>query len=144
MPARCEFNKLQASVFGTHVNVSCQTVASDYAVVHGDVDIATEVDVAIINIPGVPNHTFVHTLQESVHLALSSAITVDSVTSLPTLTMVIPNTLDHSTFVAECTYSGQKHLADVFVASTFSPLQIEGDMSSGSFSGPVVKQQEEK
>ena len=30
MPARFEFNKLRASIFGTHVNVSCRNVTSDF------------------------------------------------------------------------------------------------------------------
>ena len=60
MRLRFQFDKLRASVFGTHVNVSCQKMPSDYAVVHDDVDIATEVDVAIIIIPDGPNLTLLH------------------------------------------------------------------------------------
>lgn len=50
VPVRFEFNKLQGSVFGTHVKVSCQNVISGYAIIHGDFEIATEIDAAIVNI----------------------------------------------------------------------------------------------
>lgn len=82
------------------------------------------------------------TLQDFTRLASGSCVTADGKTGVLTLTLVIPDTLDHSAFVLECTHSGQEYLADVLVSPTVSPLQIQGEMSSGSFNGVVMKQQE--
>ncbi|KAG7008293.1 hypothetical protein G7Y79_00006g019130 [Physcia stellaris] len=138
MPAKFEFSKLQASVFGTHVNVSCKNVTSAYTVTPADVD-APGVDVAMVGKPAGPNFTFLSIVGETPHLTLGSAITVDRKTGVPTHTIAVPSFFS-SAFVLECTYSGQEYMADVSVVSAVSPLQIERETQSGPLIGPYVQQ----
>lgn len=139
MPAKYEFSKLQASVFGTHVNVSCNNVTSEYTVtLVANVD-APGVDVVMVGKPAGPNFTFLNIIGDSPHLPIGSAVTVDSKTGVPTHTIAVPSFLNEA-FVLECTYSGQEYMADVSVASAVSPLQIERETQSGPMIGPYVQQ----
>ena len=138
MPAKFEFSKLQASVFGTHVNVSCTNVTSEYSVTLADVN-TPGIDVAMVSKPAGPNFTFLTILGDSLHLTLLSAVTVDRKTGVPTHTIAVPDFFN-SAFVLECTYSGREYMANVSVASAVSPLQIERETQSGPLIGPYVQQ----
>ena len=138
MPARYEFNKLQAIVYGTNVNVSCHNVTSSYGVTQADVD-APAVDVAVISRASGPNFTFLNTLDDPTQLAIGSAVIVNSKSGVPVHTLAIPSGFK-SAFVLECTYDGQEYQAEISVNSSTSPLHIDRQTDLGPTLGPLVQQ----
>ena len=141
LPAKYEFNKLTASVYGTHVNVSCQNVTLDYSVVNQNVDFVT---ILWVGKPNGPNLTLYNDLEGdkiSTTLVIGSHVAIDNMTGDPLHTIVIPDFIAESAYVLDCTYSGREYLANVSVASTVSPLQIDSEITQGPFIGPFVKQQ---
>ena len=141
MPSKYEFNNLHASVFGTHVNVSCDNVTSDYSVVHEDVE---RVSILWVGKPDGPNLTLFNNLEGSgivTSLAIGSYVSVDSVTGEPLHTLAISDFIDETALVLDCTYSGREYIANVSVASPVSPLTIDSEGIQGPFIGPIVKQQ---
>ncbi|KAH0536985.1 hypothetical protein FGG08_006187 [Glutinoglossum americanum] len=101
MPARFEFNKLYASVFGTHVSVSCQNVTSKYTTVDIEADIGG-VRLLAVGKPGGPNITLFRDLRVySPSLVIGSAVTVDSDNSEPTQTLAILGFSIERVFVLE-------------------------------------------
>ena len=142
MPAEYVFDKLQAGVFGTNVSVSCQNATASYTTVGTRVNIGF-VTVMAVSKPNGPNITLFNNLQGDLiitSLAIGSAVTVRSDTGEPVHTLVIPDFGLQTAFVLECSYDGQEYMANVSVASSVSPLQIEAEALPGPKIGPEVKQ----
>ncbi|KAL8684815.1 MAG: hypothetical protein Q9224_006118 [Gallowayella concinna] len=140
MPAQFEFNDLQALVYGTQIDVSCQNMTSDYIITSLDVD---ELTLVYAGKPNGPNVTLVGDLSTSKilkTLAIGSAVTIDPITGEPIHTLVIPEFITESALVLECTYSGREHLANIRVASPVSPLLIDTRVQEGPRIGTIVKQ----
>ncbi|KAI4107806.1 MAG: hypothetical protein LQ339_002416 [Xanthoria mediterranea] len=140
MPAQFEFNGLEAIVYATQVNVSCQNVTSGYTISSADVE---RVTLIYASKPGGANITLVGNLEDTNILTtqgVGSAVTVNSETGDPTHTLVIPEFVAESALVLECTYSGGEYLTNVSVASPISPLLIGATVQEGPLIGPVVKQ----
>ncbi|GME46866.1 hypothetical protein GTA08_BOTSDO01809 [Neofusicoccum parvum] len=146
MPARYEFDNLQASVFGTHVTVSCQDVSTAYSEQEATVSGLTDVYIKTISKPGGPNITVMGDLSGPNYLlgtlVIASAITLDSRTATPTQTLIVPAFTDGlgPTVVYECAYTGREYLADASVASAVSPLVVSHETSQGPALGPFVQQ----
>lgn len=136
MPARFEFNKLRAIVYGTYVNVSCQNVTSEYSVSEADIDVPG-LDVFVVGKPGVSNLTFFSDSGLNSYLAIGSAVTVNG-NGVPIHTLAIPSS--RTALVLECTYSGQEYLAEVSVNSSISALHIDREVLLGPVFGPYVAQ----
>ena len=142
MPAEYEFDKLQAGVFGTNISISCQNATASYTVVGTRVDIGF-VTVMAVGKPNGPNITVFNNLQGELidtSLVIGSAVTVESDTSEPVHSLVIPDFGLQTAFVLECSYDGQEYMANVSVASSVSPLQVEAEALPGPVIGPEVKQ----
>ena len=142
MPGDYEFDKLKAGVFGTNISVSCQNATASYTAVGTRVDIGF-VTVMAVSKPNGPNITLFNNLQGDLidtSLAIGSAVTIESDTGDPVHTLVIPDFGLQTAFVLECSYDGQEYLANVSVASSVSPLQVEGEALPGPVIGPEVKQ----
>ena len=142
MPAEYVFDELQAGVFGTNVSVSCQNATASYTTVGTRVNIGF-VTVMAVSKPNGPNITLFNNLQGDLiitSLAIGSAVTVRSDTGEPVHTLVIPDFGLQTAFVLECSYDGQEYMANVSVASSVSPLQIEAEALPGPKIGPEVKQ----
>ena len=142
MPGEYEFDKLKAGVFATNVSVSCQNATASYTAVGTRVDIGF-VTVMAVSKPNGPNITLFNNLQGDLidtSLAIGSAVTIESDTGDPVHTLVIPDFGLQTAFVLECSYDGQEYMANVSVASSVSPLQIEGEAFPGPVIGPEVKQ----
>lgn len=145
MPGRYEFNKLQGSVFGTHVTVSCQNASSQYTESETEVTGLRDVHVKTISKPGGPNITAVSNLvgvSGFSSLVIASAVTVDRQTGEPVHTIVVPAFFDAfgPTLIYECAYSGREYLADVLLASAVSPIRIVRETDQGPLLGPHVQQ----
>lgn len=142
MPGDYEFDKLKAGVFGTNVSVSCQNATASYTAVGTRVNIGF-VTVMAVSKPNGPNITLFNNLQGDLidtSLAIGSAVTIESDTGDPVHTLVIPDFGLQTAFVLECSYDGQEYMANVSVASSVSPLQVEGEALPGPVIGPEVKQ----
>ena len=142
MPGDYEFDKLKAGVFGTNISVSCQNATASYTAVGTRVDIGF-VTVMAVSKPNGPNITLFNNLQGDLidtSLAIGSAVTIESDTGDPVHTLVIPDFGLQTAFVLECSYDGQEYLANISVASSVSPLQVEGEALPGPVIGPEVKQ----
>ena len=142
MPAEYGFDKLQAGVFGTNVSVSCQNATASYTTVGTRVNIGF-VTVMAVGKPNGPNITVFNNLQGDLiitSLVIGSAVTVNSDTGEPVHTLVIPDFGLQTAFVLECSYDGQEYMANVSVASSVSPLQIDAEALPGPVIGPEVKQ----
>ncbi|KAK0510606.1 hypothetical protein JMJ35_007038 [Cladonia borealis] len=142
MPAEYGFDKLQARVFGTNISLSCQNATASYTTVGTRVDIGF-VTVMAVSKPNGPNITVFNNLQGDLiitSLVIGSAVTVESDTGEPVHTLVIPDFGLQTAFVLECSYDGQEYLANVSIASSVSPLQIEAEALAGPIIGPEVKQ----
>ncbi|KAI4171732.1 MAG: hypothetical protein LQ348_006881 [Seirophora lacunosa] len=140
MPAAFEFNELQATVYGTHVNVSCQDVTSAYTISSNDIE---QITLVFASKPDSPNITLFGNLDGYsilTTLAIGSAVTLNPDTAEPVHTLVIPEFITESALVLECSYSGREYLADVSIASPTSPLLIEREVEQGPLIGPLVKQ----
>ncbi|KAI4286108.1 MAG: hypothetical protein L6R38_000163 [Xanthoria sp. 2 TBL-2021] len=138
MPAHFEFNELNAIVYATQVNLSCQNATSDYTISYVDFEVIH------VSKPNGPNITLFGNLggkSYSTTLTIGSAITIDRETGNPIHTLVIPeNFYSESSLVLECTYNGREYLTNISVASPTSPLLIGDTVYEGSFIGPIVKQ----
>lgn len=144
MPARFEFDALDATVFGTHVNVSCRNASADYTVNSVSVDIGQVYVVAVGKTGGGPNITMFNDLAgygSLRSLVVGSAVTIDQDTGEPLHTLAIPTFGLHTAFVLECSYSGREYLADVSVQSPVSPLHVDREVEQGPILGPYVKQE---
>ena len=142
MPAEYEFNKLQAGVFGTNISLSCQDATASYTAFTTEADIGF-VKVMAVSKPNGRNITVFNSLQGdriSNSLVIGSAVTIDSDTGEPIHSLVIPDFVDETAFVLECSYDGQEYMANISVASSVSPLQIDGEALPGPVIGPYVKQ----
>ncbi|KAL8852638.1 MAG: hypothetical protein Q9221_002518 [Calogaya cf. arnoldii] len=140
IPARFEFNELNAIVYATQVNLSCQNATSEYTI--SSVDIG-ELTLIYVSKPNGPNITLVRNLEANFFLttlAIGSAITIDLETDNPIHALVIPEFITESALVLECTYSGREYLTNISVSSPTSPLLIGDTAYEGSLIGPIVKQ----
>lgn len=96
MPAAFEFNELQATVYGTHVNVSCQDVTSAYTISSNDIE---QITLVFASKPDSPNITLFGNLDGYsilTTLAIGSAVTLNPDTAEPVHTLVIPEFITES------------------------------------------------
>ncbi|KAL8645797.1 MAG: hypothetical protein Q9210_006509 [Variospora velana] len=140
MPAAFEFNRLQATVYGTHVDVSCQDVTFAYTITSNEIEQMTLVFASKPNGPNIT--TFGNLDPDSIltTLAIGSAVILDPETQDPVHTLVIPEFITESALILECSYSGREYLAEVSIASLTSPLLIEREVNQGPMMGPLVNQ----
>ncbi|KAL9008348.1 MAG: hypothetical protein Q9173_006518 [Seirophora scorigena] len=144
MPAAFEFNELRATVYGTHVNVSCRNVTSAYTISSNEIE---QITLVFASKPNSPNITLFGNLDGHsilTTLAIGSAVTLDPDTAEPVHTLVIPEFITQSALVLECSYSGREYLAEVSIASPTSSLLIEREVDQGPLIGPLIKQRRGK
>ena len=125
MPSTYEFQKLNASVFGTTVMVACQN-RTDYTSTES-LDLHTSVSSVLFSSDIGPNFTFARDLyaSSSRSLKIASSVVVDSSTDVPAHLLAIPEESFFGGIVMSCTYSGQDYTADVSVPSANSAIQID-------------------
>jgi hypothetical protein len=141
MPADYSFNKLEAIVFGTHVDVTCTNVTSEYSIkrAFARADVTKEaVKVVVAEKPGGPNFQFASWLSDSTALEIESLVVIDGNTRKPTLFLALGGVLEP--LVLGCTFAGREYLASVSVSSVSSPLRLDHEMIQGPELTPIVQQ----
>ena len=168
MPSRYEFSSLSGTVYGTHVNVSCRNITSEYTfesfqrtMYCRDVTskCATDDSKALVPLestqllriddfeggkssrPAGPNFTIIRRRASGAPpLSIASTIRVDPATQIPTHFLAVPDDILRSVFVLACTYSGQEYMAQISVPSAVSPLQLVGESDLGPILSPYRQQ----
>ncbi|KAF2993242.1 hypothetical protein E8E13_000198 [Curvularia kusanoi] len=141
MPADYSFNKLEAIVFGTHVDVTCTNVTSEYSIKN---DLARSdatkdvVKVVVAERPGDSNFKFANWFGDMSTPEIESLVVIDRNTSKPTLILALGGVLHP--LILECTFAGREYLASVSVASASSPLRLDHEMVQGPELSPIMQQ----
>ncbi|KAK9483047.1 hypothetical protein V1527DRAFT_454497 [Lipomyces starkeyi] len=130
LPATYTFNRLDAVVFGTKINVSCRNATSSYRVnVYHSLDILANVNIYTVTKPDFPNTSIVQDIQSDFPLLIRSVVTETNAEPLHTL--IIPQWIDESAFIAECTYAGNEFQASITLSDRNSPIQVNDIVSQG-------------
>lgn len=141
MSADFSFNRLEAIVYGTHVDVTCTNVTSEYSVETDDIRVEAIKDWLYITVakkPGGPNFTFSYLSNENSGLEIESLVVVDRSTSEPTLFLAVHRSL--SFLILGCKFTGREYRASVSVASVSSALQLGHEIDQGPLLDPIVQQ----
>jgi hypothetical protein len=141
MPANFSFNKLEAIVYGTHVNVTCMDVTSEYSLNTDRMKIEAiegRLEVMTARKSGGPNFTFSHLSIDEPRLEIEPSVVIDRNNSRPTLFLAVRGrSLFH---ILGCTFTGREYRASVSVASASSPLRLSHEVDQGPVLDPIVQQ----
>lgn len=135
MPSAYTFNWLNGDVFGTHIDVECVNATGLYTV-----NYTSPIDGVSVYLIRNEKGFRLNLVQDTSglnHLMIGSAITNSS--GSPLLTIVVPNWIEETAFVCECTYSGREFIASVELNSRVSPLVTVAEVLDGPYIGSYVK-----
>jgi hypothetical protein len=141
MPADYNFNKLEALVFGTHVDVTCMNVTSEYTIETGVAEATVTKDavrVTVASRPGGPNFRFAQFYSDDRTLEIESSVVIDHSTDESTLVLAVGGVLQ--TLILGCKFAGREYLASVSVASLSSPLRLVHEIYQGPVLDPIIQQ----
>jgi hypothetical protein len=142
MPAEYSFNKLEATVFGTHVDVTCMNITSEYSINTHYSRPTSEIAIDVIEVTmaektGGPNFTLSHLVRDDLSLEIESSVVIDRSTSKPTLVFALGGL---EALILGCTFTGREYRASVSVASVSSPLRLDHETDQGEVLSPIVQQ----
>jgi hypothetical protein len=140
LPTSYTFERLDAAVFGTVVDVACVDATASYNVTttkYGDPETPDAILYTFVK-NNVINATILQDPNYNSGLCIGSVVTEQN--GEPLHTFLFPGGYDIDTpFVSECTYGGNEILASISLLGDGSPLQVNGIVTQGSPLNATVK-----
>ena len=140
LPTSYTFERLDAAVFGTVVDVACVDATASYNVTttkYGNPETPDAILYTFVK-NNIINATVLQDPNDNSGLCIGSVVTEQN--GEPLHTFLFPGGYDIDTpFVSECTYGGNEILASISLLDGGSPLQVNGIMTQGSPLNATVK-----
>jgi hypothetical protein len=140
LPTSYTFERLDAAVFGTVVDVACVDATASYNVTttkYGDPETPDAILYTFVK-NNVINATVLQDPNYNPGLCIGSVVTEQN--SEPLHTFLFPGAYNIDTpFVSECIYGGNEILASISLLEGGSPLQVNGIVTQGSPLNATVK-----
>ncbi|KAJ5363459.1 uncharacterized protein N7496_009172 [Penicillium cataractarum] len=139
LPTSYTFERLDAKVFGTIVDVTCTNATALYTVTTTKYGDPENPDVVLYHFAkgNVVNTTVLLDRGYAYPLSIGSVVTEKN--GEPLHTLLLPGDDIDPPFVLECTYGGNEILASISLLDRVSPLQVNGIVTQESSLNATVK-----
>ncbi|KAJ5444766.1 uncharacterized protein N7458_008638 [Penicillium daleae] len=132
LPTSYTFERLDAAVFGTIVDVTCANATESYSVTTTKYGDQANPDVVLYHFAknNVINTTVLQDRGYAYPLSIGSVVTEQN--AEPLHTFLFPGDDVDPPFVLECTYGGNEILTSISLLDRASPLRVNGIVNQGS------------